>query len=132
MTSRKSTHRRRRGAQSDGPEIGADTYFEAVGSARKGRQLCREVERTLAAALGTLDDPSLSGLTIDTVEPAPATSRLLVTVVPPAGETDLAGVLERLRRLAGFLRAEIAAALQHKRTPELAFRLALPEREDEP
>lgn len=132
MSSRRNAHRHGRGARSAGPEEGGDRYFESPGRARRDGQLCREVERTITTALGALDDPSLSGLTVDTVEPAPDMSRLLVTVIPAPGEAGLAEVLERLRRLAGYLRAEIAAALQHKRTPELAFRVAIPSPEEEP
>jgi ribosome-binding factor A len=132
MSSRKHAHRRGARTLNDAPDDGADTYFDAPGVTRREGQLCREVQRTLAAALGALDDPSLLGLTVDTVEPAPDMSRLLVTILPPPGAVDEAALLARLRRLAGFLRAEIAAALQHKRTPELAFRLALLAPEEEP
>ena len=109
-----------------GPDDGADRFSDSHRVDRRAQQLCREVQRTLTAALGALDDPCLSGLIVDAVEPAPDSARLLVSVMPAPAEADPAGVLDRLRRLTGRLRAEIAAALQRKRTPELAFRLVLP------
>ena len=142
--SRKNAHRHGGGAsgEMDGLDPGAEQLFDSYGGAgterasharsRRDGQLCREVQRTIASALGALSDPSLSGLIVDTVEPAPDTARLLVTVVPAPGEGDVAAVLERLRGLAGLLRSEVAETLQRKRTPELVFRLALPASGEEP
>lgn len=91
---------------------------------RKVGQICREVSRTLACALGASHDGVIGDLTVVAVEPAPDRSRLMVTVCSAsASQAELPIVRERLLSGRGFLRAEIAAALQRKRTPELAFRI---------
>jgi ribosome-binding factor A len=129
MSSRNHGRRHRIGAPSDREPDCYDFLFDADSdsrrAARKTGQLCREVQRALAAALGALDDPLLAAAYVVAVTPAPDAGRLLVTVAPPAGATDLALLLERLRRAAGELREELAADLQRKRTPELAFALAV-------
>jgi ribosome-binding factor A len=88
---------------------------------RKLRQLCREAERTLAVALGSCADAALRELTLVAVEPAPDAARLCATVAPGAPGADLADLQARLERVRGSLRAELAQALQRKRTPELTF-----------
>lgn len=57
------------------------------------------------------------------VDPAPDAGRLLATVAPgpTARRAGLGGILERLDRAAGRLRAEVAEAVVRKRAPELAF-----------
>lgn len=102
------------------PEAARDERSE-----RKTRQLCREVERTLTVALSTSRDDVVRDLAVMSVDPAPDGSRLLVTLCPTAALTiDVVVVLARLAELRGFLRQEIAQALQRKRTPELAFVIA--------
>lgn len=88
---------------------------------RKALQLCRQVERALGLAL---EGEHLRDLTIQSVEPAPDSSRLLVTVVfhgdlgtPTA---DVAAALETSRKA---LRSEVALAIHRKKTPDLAFRV---------
>jgi ribosome-binding factor A len=73
-------------------------------------------------------DELLRNLMVDTVEPAPDSTRVLVTVALPAHGpgADPHLVLERLNRLSGKLRVEVAAAIHRKRTPELIFRVAGP------
>jgi len=120
----RSRHRRGRGARASEGQDDEQEALAAELSRRadvKSMQLCREVERTLASVLaGELGDGSLGGLVVVAVEPAPDASRLMVTLAAPDG-VDGAALLERLRGLVGWLRAEIAAAVQRKRVPELAF-----------
>lgn len=128
-----SRDRRRRESPPDEQGSDPSVYFgppEAARderSERKTRQLCREVERTLAVALSTSRDDLVRDLAVVSVEPAPDGARLLVTLCPTAALTvDVVIVLSRLGELRGFLRQEIAQALQRKRTPELAFVIAPP------
>jgi ribosome-binding factor A len=128
MSSRKD--RRRPAAVAD-DGIDPSLFFEPRNDARAERkiqQLCKEVERTLSYALGGCNDEALRQLVITGVEPAPDASRLLVTLCLTSAifNLDVDELMERLKRTRGFLRAEIAAALQRKRTPELAFRLVPP------
>jgi len=57
--------------------------------------------------------------------PAPYASRLLVAVAPsPAPEAvEVAAVLERLDRVRGRLRTEVAAAVHRRKAPDLTFRV---------
>jgi ribosome-binding factor A len=92
---------------------------------RKTKQVCKEVLRTLAYALGASGDEEVRDMVVVAVEPAPDAARLMVTICAPRSTpADLPRLVARLVGLRGPLRAEIAAALQRKRTPELAFRVA--------
>lgn len=98
----------------------------SVRIARKTGQLCKEVSRTLACVLGASADAWLRSLALVAVEPAPDAARLLVIVCPPSAQPgDVPQLLARLQAQRGLLRSEVAAALQRKRTPELAFHVAL-------
>jgi ribosome-binding factor A len=90
---------------------------------RKTAQLCAQVRRALSSALAELADPSLRDLLVGSVEPAPDAGRLAVRVFPSTSAPDLDTdeLRRRLRALRGFLRAEVAAAIHRKRTPELDF-----------
>lgn len=91
------------------------------------RQLCREVERTLGASLASLDDLALSTLIVDTVVPYPDAARLLVVVCPSLEDPLVPELLlERLARAKGYLRADLASAINRKRTPELFFQIGSP------
>lgn len=91
---------------------------------RKARQLCRQVAETLDLVLsGDCRDEMLQSLSVVCVEPAPDSSRLLVTLQSdlPEGEFDRAAILQGLNEQAGRLRSEIAASIARKRVPTLAF-----------
>ena len=123
--------RRRRGPAGHASEAGPDDLFRPSHDARADRkvqQVCKEVERTLSYALGACGDDVVRELVVLFVEPAPDASRLMVTVSPssPTLAVDVGEVIERLERVRGRLRQEIANALQRKRTPELAFRVVPP------
>jgi ribosome-binding factor A len=112
-----------------GPEDGADPrlFFRKASAQkhnRKALQLCGAVTRALSHALAwELGDELLSSLRVESVTPAPDSSRLLVVVsiaLPP--DEDLPDEMHvRLRRLTGRLRAEVATAIHRRRVPELSF-----------
>ena len=96
---------------------------------RKARQLCRQVAETLDMVLsGECRDELLQSLYVVSVEPAPNSSRMLVTLQAdvPGEQFDRAAILELLDRQNGRLRAEVAAAITRKRTPMLVFHVLGP------
>jgi ribosome-binding factor A len=109
--------------------LGPDEFFESSrrrSCERKTQQLCAEVERTLAflvAAEST--DACLQGLYVEAVEPAPNASRLLVVLRPwsPAASRDLKVVLASLGEVKGYWRAQVAAAINRKKVPDLVFQV---------
>ena len=102
---------------------------------RKARQLCRQVYQVLSLALaGECGDDVLRELTVESVEPAPNVSRLLVRVALPSAGPPLSPikVLERLDRVRGLLRQRVARAITRKRAPELIFMPVAPGSEVRP
>jgi ribosome-binding factor A len=96
---------------------------------RKALQLCRQVAETLAGVLaGECNDDLLRIVRVDSVTPAPNSSRLLVTLSPDVTGPDVdAGMIQqRLEQLRGRLRAEVAAAIHRRRCPDLLFRVVSP------
>ena len=68
-----------------GPEDGLDPRYDVRGEPgkvanRKALQLCGQVGRTLADCLGGCGEDCLRDLLVANVEPAPDSSRLLVTL----------------------------------------------------
>jgi ribosome-binding factor A len=106
------------------PPLEEELYpeFEAPPVDRKTRQLCKQVLRVLASVLGgEVADEDLQSLAVEAVEPAPNASRLrvvLLAVGDGPGEDELR---ERLARIHGFLRAQVAQAIYRERAPELVF-----------
>lgn len=93
---------------------------------RKCRQLCQQVAETLDSVLsGEIPDDLLSSLRVAAVEPAPYSSRLLVTVVTdlPPEVADPQLILQQLQQHAGRLRYEVAASINRRKTPTLAFQV---------
>ncbi len=89
----------------------------------KARRLCRQAFRILSLALGDFaHDPILADLAIQSVDPAPDASRLVVCVYsltqPPL---LLPEVYAKLEEISGRLRHELAQHITRKRAPELAF-----------
>jgi ribosome-binding factor A len=132
MANRNDPSRQRMLAACDeiGPEDGIDPREWAKAEfrrspGRKARQLCRQVAEALQAALADCRDEVLSGLLVTSVTPAPHAGRLRASVAaaPSAEVRDTAIVQERLTRAAGLLRAEVAAAIHRRKTPELVFDL---------
>ena len=96
---------------------------------RKARQLCRQVAETLALVLsGENADELLGSLCVESVAPAPDSSRLLVMLRAdlPSERFDRAGLEERLAASRGRLRCEVAAAITRRRTPVLIFNVLGP------
>jgi len=115
-----------------GPEDGVDPRTEPRDRPRpvynrKALQLCSQIAETLHCVLqGECDDEVLRDLLVQSVEPAPDSTRVLVTVClsPAAPDRTPVEVLERLHQAYGTLRSEIASAIHRRKTPELMFRLA--------
>src|SRR5436190_2227200 len=90
-----------------GPEDGADprTFFRKPsrrGLNRKALQLCGQVAQTLSAVLAwESGDDLLSDLTVESVEPAPDSTRVLVSVSTGGAEPE--AVLAALHRVSGRL-----------------------------
>lgn len=95
---------------------------------RKLQQLCRQVERALSYVVpGELADPMLADLSVASVRPGPDASRLMVAFRSNRPIADAPLILERLERVRGKLRSDVAAAVTRKRAPELAFHLLFAE-----
>jgi ribosome-binding factor A len=114
-----------------GPDDGADprTFFRErtyKRTNRKALQLCGQIARTLSSVLTyESSDDLLRCRWVESVEPSPDSTRVLVTVsvgIPSEG-ADPNEVLAHLYRSAGKMRTEIAAAIHRKRVPELVFRV---------
>jgi ribosome-binding factor A len=114
-----------------GPEDGSDpkrfhdprTWNSPRQPGRKARQLCGQIAEALTAIFACLADEVLQNLTVVSVEPAPNTGRLLVTVAGPATAdvTDRNTVMEHLMKANGRIRSEVASAITRRKAPELAF-----------
>jgi ribosome-binding factor A len=89
-------------------------------ASRKGQQLCGQVKDALNIALPACADTVLQGLAVMRVLPAPHTGRLLVLVGLPT-DVERTAAIQTLARAMGFLRAEVAAAISRRHTPELVF-----------
>ena len=102
-----------------------DTFTPRRVVNRKALQLCGQVARTLAGVLsGECSDDRLRDLLVESVQPAPDSTRLLVTVYAgPAFAADTESVLRALYGAAAMLRAQIARAIHRKRVPELVFQV---------
>jgi ribosome-binding factor A len=137
MSRRQTDRDEPRCAAESGPDDGADpkAFHDRRGrnrragcrsrAGRKARQLCEQIRDALHAIFSGLADEVLRDLTVVSVEPAPHTGRLMVTVaVPvPADATDRAAARGHLGRAAGLIRSEAAAAICRRNTPELTFRV---------
>jgi|SRR5579871_5409595 len=96
---------------------------------RKALQLCRQVSRTLNYTLSECGDRVLSDLYVESVEPAPDATRLLITVMTSDPSRGPADILAHLYQASGRLRAEIATDIHRKKVPELTFRCVVPQKE---
>jgi ribosome-binding factor A len=103
-------------------------HLEGPANDRKTLQLCRQVERALGWALGECDDELLRELLVVSVEPAPNSRRLLVSVAPLERLANLIEIIRRLEAARGWLRSEVAAAITRRKAPELLFRCIEPSR----
>ena len=111
------------------PEDGLDPKIlrrqaarQGGGADRRQRQLCGQIGRVLSLALAASPDPILQSLLVVQVAPDPsAPARLQVTVCPADPAILPSEALAGLRRAGGWLRGEVACAIQRRRVPELAF-----------
>jgi len=94
----------------------------------KARRLCRQVSEALQAGLsGECADEVLQQVWVCSVDPAVEASRLVVTVSVPE-TVNPAEALARREGARGLLRSIVASAIVRKKVPDLAFRIAGPER----
>jgi ribosome-binding factor A len=130
MTSRRISRKDLHSAAAEiGPGDGLDPRLEQHGRdgrplGRKTLQLCGQVSRTISGLLPGCADDVLRDLQVISVTPAGA-GRLLVTVgrAPSADKIDSAAILERLAHAHGWLRNEVAAAVNRRKAPDLVFRV---------
>ena len=114
------------GAESVGAGDGLDPRYDRPEDnrplGRKTLQLCGQVMRTLSGVLAEQRDEVLRDLLVSTVAPAGG-GRLLVrvTLAPSAAPREPAVILQRLAAAHGTLRAEVAAAINRRKAPELLF-----------
>lgn len=139
MSYRENSARRRR-FQGVDPEFASALMSEESFEKNPNRQhdhktlqLCSQVRDALSLAIsGECHDDVLRELYVDTVEPAPNASRLLVRlIIPKHAKVDYADLYERLAKVGPFLRTIVAKEISRKRTPELTF-VAMPESEVQP
>jgi ribosome-binding factor A len=115
------------------PENDAARFFfdlESTRSSHRDRSLCRQAQEALLLALAEATaDPRLDGAWIASVDPAPGSARLIVSVVlsKTASTIDAKVALAALDEMKPWLRSEVARAIHRKRVPELAFRLVFEE-----
>jgi ribosome-binding factor A len=102
---------------------GKQSWSESRQLNRKAQQLCGQVADALRVILPALADEVLQNLMVLSVEPAPHTGRLLVTVAGPVPTdvTDRDALTERLAKAGGRIRSEVAGAIHRRKTPELVF-----------
>ena len=92
------------------------------GKAYKDLRLCGQVAKALNYALaGECDDDILRDLYVESVLPAPDSSRMLVTVMPNSLPATSAEILERLHLHMNTLMLEVAAAIHRRKAPQLKF-----------
>jgi ribosome-binding factor A len=110
-----------------GPEDGGDPkqvharpWNAPKQAGRKAQQLCRQARDALHGALAACGDAAVQAAAVLAVEPAPHTGRLRVLVGAPA-DVGRAAVEAALARAAGYLRADVASAINRRHAPELVF-----------
>jgi ribosome-binding factor A len=110
-----------------GPEDGSDPrefHKKPAGKVanRKALQLCGQIARTLSQVLTECGDDVLRDLLVESVQPAPTSVRLLVTLLTPES-ADMDAAMERVAAASGLLRREAVAAIHRRKAPELTFRV---------
>ena len=96
---------------------------------KKIHRLCSQVMRTLNVSLSTEGRHDLlQGLSVDTVQPAPNASRLLVSVstIKPLHQEECEELRQLLKQMKGLFREELAIVLHRKHVPDLIFQLFAP------
>jgi ribosome-binding factor A len=85
----------------------------------RGAQVLHSARQTLALALEDARDPVLARASLLDVAPHPDASCLRLVVSADASELD--ATRDALARAKSWLRSELAADLDRRRTPELVF-----------
>ncbi len=90
---------------------------------KKAKQLCRQATETLELVLSDCEDELMQSLVVAGVDPAPDSSRLLVTIAVdlPPRDFDQDLILSVLQTQTPRLRAELARSITRKRVPNLSF-----------
>lgn len=125
---RKNYGRPRSARTAPAPQDLADALFGEVTEDRPDRKLdpfLAQIADAIAMALATARDPVLQDLTVATVEPRRGSASVRV-VLHAAPGVELAIAAEHAARAVGYLRAEVAAAIQRKRTPDLVVEVIQP------
>ena len=94
----------------------------------KVRRLCGQVADVLSLVLAAEPDEVLNGIDIASVEPAPDSKQLLVTVRPLFNDNGIADpgpILDALARASPRLRSEVASAITRRRAPMLIYRVLI-------
>ena len=92
-------------------------------------QLCSQVAQTLGLALaGEFGDELLHNLEVVSVDLAPNTSQLAVTLRHDMADQSIGiqEIQDRLAKVTGRLRCEVATAITRKRAPKLVFHVIGP------
>ena len=113
---------RRRGAR--GPQ-----GHENGKNQRKDHQFCAQVQEAVQLALAEVYDEDLLSLFVLEARPAPHLGRIELLVEAPRG-ADLNQILEKLRQMTAYFRAEVANAIHRKKVPDLTF-VITPRQEEE-
>lgn len=93
------------------------------GPGRKALQLCGQVQQALYWILGSeAGDEALALLEVVAVEPAPDSTRLLVTLKAPR-DIPVAAALEMLQSAHKAIRSEVAASIHRRKAPDLIYRV---------
>ena len=90
---------------------------------RQTKRLCAQVRRIMSQYLSLeTADEVLQSLFVETVEPSPDDSCLLVRLnMPQDLQVEIRDVMDRLQRAKSEVRAEIARAINRRKTPDLLF-----------
>ncbi len=94
---------------------------------RKQAQLCAEVAKLASLALGASRDVRLNQLLVHSVDATHDGARLTINVVPSdiANFDSLESLMEALESARPWLRGQVAAEINRKRTPDIRFQIVL-------
>lgn len=107
------------------PRLSRKNVYQTKKSNR-GYRLCKQVSDVLSILFsGACSDERLCGLGIKSVEPAPDTSCLRITVFPlySTPQPDPEAIISFLKSAKSFLRKEVASEISRRRVPDFSFRV---------
>lgn len=100
--------------------------YSRVKKCHREQRLCKQIAGVLSIIFsGACCDERLCMLGIKSVEPAPDTTCLRVTVFPLYGDPqpDPVEIILLLKSAKGYLRKEVAAEISRRRIPDFTFRV---------